>query len=129
LIDTRHCGSNCAEVFKSGAVIKLTAPAGASAVLINLTLTDAKAAGYATADKCSTLVPGPQAQSNANVSVGRSVANMAVVPVDADGTFCVYTSSATRVIVDVQGTFSPSGDLRFIPVSSVRRFDSRGMAN
>jgi hypothetical protein len=129
LIDTRHCGSNCAEVFKAGAVIKLTAPAGASAVLINLTLTDAKAAGYATADKCSTLVPGPQAQSNANVSVGRSVANMAVVPVDADGTFCVYTSSATRVIVDVQGTFSPSGNLRFIPVSSVRRFDSRGMAN
>ena len=129
LIDTRQCTSNCADVFKAGAVIKMAAPAGASAVLINLTLTDAKAAGYATADKCSTLVPGPQAQSNANVSVGRSVANMAVVPVDADGTFCVYTSSATRVIVDVQGTFSPSGDLRFIPVSSVRRFDSRGMAN
>jgi hypothetical protein len=110
-------------------MIKMAAPAGASAVLINLTLTDAKAAGYATADKCSSLVPGPQAQSNANVTVGRSVANLAVVPVDADGTFCVYTSSATRVIVDVQGTFSPSGDLRFIPVSSVRRFDSRGMSN
>jgi hypothetical protein len=107
----------------------LTAPIGASAVLINLTLTDAKAAGYATADKCSTLVPGPQAQSNANVTKGRTVANLAVVPVDADGTFCIYTSSAARVLVDVQGTFSPSGDLRFIPVSSVRRFDSRGMAN
>jgi hypothetical protein len=129
LLDTRKCTDNCAEVFKAGAVIKMAAPAGASAVLINLTLTDAKAAGYATADKCSSLVPGPQAQSNANVTVGRSVANLAVVPVDADGTFCVYTSSATRVIVDVQGTFSPSGDLRFIPVSSVRRFDSRGMSN
>jgi len=129
LIDTRQCTSNCADVFKAGAVIKMAAPAGASAVLINLTLTDAKAAGYATADKCSTLVPGPQAQSNANVTVGRSVANLAVVPVDADGAFCIYTSSATRVIVDVQGTFSRSGDLRFIPVSSVRRFDSRGTAN
>jgi hypothetical protein len=129
LLDTRKCTDNCAEVFKAGAVIKMAAPVGASAVLINLTLTDAKAAGYATADKCSSLVPGPQAQSNANVTVGRSVANLAVVPVDADGTFCVYTSSATRVIVDVQGAFSPSGDLRFIPVSSVRRFDSRGMSN
>jgi hypothetical protein len=129
LIDTRQCTSNCADVFKAGAVIKMAAPAGASAVLINLTLTDAKVAGYATADKCSTLVPGPQAQSNANVTVGRSVANLAVVPVDADGAFCIYTSSATRVIVDVQGTFSPSADLRFIPVSSVRRFDSRGTAN
>jgi len=129
LIDTRKCTDNCADVFRAGAIIKMTAPAGASAVLINLTLTDAKAAGYATADKCSTLVPGPQAQSNANVTVGRSVANLAVVPVDADGTFCVYTSSASRVLVDVQGTFSPSGDLRFIPVSSVRRFDSRGTVN
>jgi hypothetical protein len=129
LIDTRQCTSYCADVFKAGAVIKMAAPAGASAVLINLTLTDAKAAGYATADKCSTLVPGPQAQSNANVTVGRSVANLAVVPVDADGTFCIYTSSATRVIVDVQGTFSPSADLRFIPVSSVRRLDSRKVAN
>jgi hypothetical protein len=129
LIDTRKCTDNCADVFKAGAVIKMSAPAGASAVLINLTLTDAKAAGYATADKCSALVPGPQSQSNANVTVGRSVANLAVVPVDADGSFCIYTSSATRVLVDVQGTFSPSGDLRFIPVSSVRRFDSRGMAN
>jgi hypothetical protein len=129
LLDTRKCTDNCAEVFKAGAVIKMAAPVGASAVLINLTLTDAKAAGYATADKCSSLVPGAQAQSNANVTVGRSVANLAVVPVDADGTFCVYTSSATRVIVDVQGAFSPSGDLRFIPVSSVRRFDSRGMSN
>ena len=129
LMDTRTCVDNCADVFKAGAMIKMSAPAGASAVLVNLTLTDAKAAGYATADKCSSLVPGPQAQSNANVTVGRSVANLAVVPVDADGTFCVYTSSAIRVIVDVQGTFSPSGDLRFIPVSSVRRFDSRGMSN
>jgi hypothetical protein len=129
LIDTRKCLDICADVFKVGAVIKMTAPVGASAVLINLTLTDAKASGYATAGKCSTLVPGPQAQSNANVAVGRVAANLAVVPVDADGSFCVYTSSATRVIVDIQGTFSPSADLRFIPVSSVRRFDSRGMAN
>jgi hypothetical protein len=129
LIDTRKCLDICADVFKVGAVIKMTAPVGASAVLVNLTLTDAKASGYATAGKCSTLVPGPQAQSNANVSVGRSVANLAVVPVDVDGTFCVYTSSATRVIVDIQGTFSPSADLRFIPVSSVRRFDSRKLAN
>jgi len=129
LIDTRKCLDICADVFKVGAVIKMTAPVGASAVLINLTLTDAKASGYATAGKCSTLVPGQQAQSNANVAVGRVAANLAVVPVDADGSFCVYTSSATRVIVDIQGTFSPSADLRFIPVSSVRRFDSRGMAN
>ena len=129
LIDTRNCVKNCADVFKAGAVIKLHAPTGASAVQINLTLTGARAVGYATADKCSRIVVSSQAQSSVNIKVGHIAANLAVVPVDADGTFCIFTSSATRVIVDVQGTFSPSGDSRFIPASSVRRFDSRGMAN
>jgi hypothetical protein len=129
LVDTRRCVTDCAEVFRPGAVIKLKAPAGASAVLVNLTLTDAANAGFVVADRCSTMSMSTETPSNANVAVGDTVANLAVVPVDADGTFCVYTSSATRVIVDIQGTFSPSGDLRFIPVSSVRRFDSRGMSN
>jgi predicted secreted protein len=129
LIDTRNCVKKCDDVYKAGAVIKLRAPAGASAVQINLTLVGAKAGGYATADKCSRIAVSAQAQSNINIKVGHIAANLAVVPVDADGTFCIYTSSATRVIVDVQGTFSPSGDLRFIPVSSVRRFDSRKVAN
>jgi hypothetical protein len=29
------------------------------------------------------------------------------------------------MIVDVQGTFSPTGDLRFVSMSAERRFDSR----
>ena len=121
LIDTRKTGS------KSGAgkITRVSAPAGASAVLINLTVLDGNAIGYATADKCSTLVPGHQAQSNANMVPGRITANLAVVPVDADGSFCVYTSAATELVIDLQGTFSPSGDLRFQPVNSVRRLDTR----
>ena len=129
LVDTRKCVTDCAEVFRPGAMIKLKAPAGASAVLVNLTLTDAANSSFVIADRCSTLTPSTETPSNANVAVGRVAANLAVVPVDVDGTFCVYTSSATRVIVDIQGTFSPSADLRFIPVSSVRRFDSRKLAN
>ncbi|MDA2966685.1 MAG: M15 family metallopeptidase [Actinomycetota bacterium] len=129
LVDTRKCVTDCAEVFRPGAMIKLKAPAGASAVLVNLTLTDAANSSFVIADRCSTLMPSTETPSNANVAVGRVAANLAVVPVDVDGSFCVYTSSATRVIVDIQGTFSPSADLRFIPVSSVRRFDSRKVAN
>jgi hypothetical protein len=129
LVDTRKCVTDCAEVFRPGAVIRLKAPAGASAVLVNLTLTDAANSSFVIADRCSTLSPSTETPSNANVTVGRVAANLAVVPVDADGSFCVYTSSATRVIVDIQGTFSPSADLRFIPVSSVRRLDSRKVAN
>ena len=100
-------------------------PAGASAALVNLTLTDAKSAGYITADACSALVPGPQTKSNGNSTVGRITANVAVVPLDPDGSFCIYTSQPTHVVVDVQGSFSPAGDLRFVPVTPARRHDSR----
>jgi len=121
LIDTRKTGAKSA----AGGITRVVAPTGASAVLVNLTVLDGNAIGYATADKCSTLVAGPQAQSNANMVPGRITANLAVVPVDADGSFCVYTSAATELIVDLQGTFSPSGDLRFIAVNSTRRLDTR----
>ena len=121
LVDTRKSGTRAT----AGGVTRVTAPAGASAVLVNLTVLDGNAIGYATADRCSTLVPGPQSQSNANMVPGRTTANLAVVPVDPDGTFCVYTSAATELIVDVQGTFSPGGDLRFVAINSTRRLDSR----
>ncbi|MEZ5250369.1 MAG: hypothetical protein R2713_14510 [Ilumatobacteraceae bacterium] len=93
--------------------------------MVNLTLTDARAPGYVTADRCSALVPGPQTKSNGNTTVGRITANVAVVPLDADGSFCVYTSNPTHVVVDLQGTFAPGADLRFVPVTPVRAHDSR----
>ena len=48
-----------------------------------------------------------------------------VVPLDPDGSFCVYLSHATHLVVDLQGSFSPTGDLRFVPVTPVRQHDSR----
>lgn len=126
LLDTRQCpNGTCPGPNKAGKVVRIQAPAGASAVLVNLTLTGAATGGYATAAACSKLVSGPQAQSNANVAKGGTAANLAVVPVDADGSFCVYTSSTTHVIVDLQGTFSPAADLRFTSSSPTRRLDTR----
>jgi hypothetical protein len=92
---------------------------------VNITLTDSVGGGYVQADKCSTFAPSTETASNANVVPGRTSANLAVVPVDADGSFCLFTSVATHMIVDVQGTFSPSGDLRFVSMNAERRFDSR----
>jgi len=131
LVDTRSCwtdpatGANrCAQINDTGSVIRLKAPSGASAVLINLTLTDATAPGYATAVPCS-MAEGATGQSNGNISVGAVAANLAVVSVDADGTFCVRVSAPMHVIVDLQGTFSPSGDLRFMLAAPTRRSDTR----
>ena len=126
LVDTRKCHvDGCGVRRPAGGILRLTAPAGASAVLVNITLTDSVASGYVQADKCSALSPSTETASNANVVPGRTAANLAVVPVDADGSFCLYTSAATHMIVDIQGSFSPSGDLRFISMNAERRFDSR----
>jgi hypothetical protein len=131
LIDTRSCWTDpatatqrCGQINDAGSVVRLKAPDGAAAVLINLTLTDAVADGYATAVACS-LAPQATGQSNGNVSVGGVAANLAVVSVDPDGTFCVRVSTPMHVIVDLQGTFSSSGALRFLPTAATRRSDTR----
>jgi hypothetical protein len=122
LIDTRTAA---AKAPAAGTVIRVQAPVGASAALVNLTLVGAKNAGYVTADACSALAEGPQTKSNGNMTPGLVSANVAVVPVDADGAFCIYLSASTHVVVDLQGTFSQAGTLRFTPITPVRRHDSR----
>ena len=131
ILDTRGCwtGANsttqrCAQLNDTNSVIHLKAPAGASAVLINLTLTGATADGFATAEACS-LTTGAPGQSSGNVARGATAANLAIVSVDPDGTFCVVVSAPMHVVVDVQGSFSPTGALRFMPMAPVRRNDTR----
>jgi hypothetical protein len=50
------------------------------------------------------------------------------VPVAANGTYCVRTSTPTHLAVDLLGTFSAAGDLRYVPVNAVRSLDTRRKA-
>jgi hypothetical protein len=130
LVDTRVCSSDGTStapcpVSPADSIVRVQGPAGASAVLVNLTLTGSRQSGYATADKCSALTAGPQTKSNSNMNPSAIVANVAVVPLDPDGSFCVYLSQASHLVVDLQGMFSPDGPLRFVPITPVRRHDSR----
>lgn len=104
--------------------VNTNAPAGTSAVLVNLTLTRAAGGGYVTADSCSALLPGAQAKSNANFAVGLDVANNSVVNVDPDGAFCLFVSQAVHVIVDVQGYIGIAGS-RLAPTSPTRVLNTR----
>ncbi|MCU1365962.1 MAG: hypothetical protein JWN39_1601 [Ilumatobacteraceae bacterium] len=101
------------------------APAGTAAVLANITMVDGAEPGYVTADRCSTLQPGAQTRSNGNFVRDLAVSNLSVVPVDADGAFCIYNQHAVDLTVDVQGAFSPTGTQHFFPVTSVRVLDTR----
>ena len=99
--------------------------ANTAAVLVNLTMVDGVAAGFITADKCSALSPGPQSRSNGNHDVSTAIANLSVVPVDPDGSFCIYNQQAVNLVVDLQGSFSASGALQFFPIGPNRVLDTR----
>ena len=64
--------------------------------------------------------------NNGNFVGGRDVANLSVVPLASDGSFCIYTEIASHLIVDVQGSFSPSNSLGFVLAGPTRRLDTRG---
>lgn len=125
-LDTRLGG---APQVPAGSITRITgaAPAGASAALVNIAMTDATAAGYVTADKCSVLQSGAQARSNGNFVVGAAISNLSVVPVDADGSFCVYNHTPVHLVVDVQGSFGAptASGLRFTESAPVRALDTR----
>lgn len=106
-------------------VVDSHAPAGSAAVLVNLTMANSTVAGYITADSCPALAAGQQTKSSGNHGVDQPVANLAVVPVDADGRFCIYSQQAAHLIVDVEGWFSPTGALRFDPLVATRVLDTR----
>ena len=101
------------------------AATGSRAVLVNLTMTGASNFGYITADKCSNLQSGPQSRSNGNFRPEADVSNLSVVPLDTDGSFCIYSEQAVDLVVDVQGLFSPTGTLRFTPTNPSRVLDTR----
>ena len=101
------------------------AATGSRAALVNLTMTGASNFGYITADKCSRLQPGPQSRSNGNFRPKADVSNLSVVPLDTDGSFCIYSEQAVDLVVDVQGLFSPTGTLRFTPTNPSRVLDTR----
>lgn len=101
------------------------APSGATAALVNLTMTLADAAGFVSADRCGAFAPGVvPGKSNGNFVAGVDVANLNVVPIDADGSFCLYTSAPAHLIVDLQGTYGPGGML-FTPTAPNRVLDTR----
>jgi SpoIID/LytB domain protein len=125
LIDTRvGTGTDAGRVLDGCTlVVRANLPVGTTAVSINVVTTDTVEVGYLTIYPCGTARP---TTSVVQTRPGRVVSGSAVVPVAADGTFCVFTSTATNVVIDLNGSYSASGAARFEPIDPVRRLDSRG---
>lgn len=97
-------------------------PADASAVAINVTMTDTRAAGYATVWPCGT--PRPDA-SNVNFVNRGTVANLVIAPLAADGSICIHTSADSHLIVDIAGWFTGGASASFTGNVPKRLVDTR----
>jgi hypothetical protein len=73
---------------------------GASAVGVNIVLTETAGAGFLTAWPAGTR-PGTSVMNSS--AAGETVANFVLVPVAPDGTFQLYTQNPTHVVVDIMG--------------------------
>ncbi len=131
LVDTRGCAvhggaEQCGVKVGAGQMVRVTGARG-SAALVNLALTESSADLFAVADRCDVLETNRPLRANANTSAGRTISNLGVVPVAEDGSFCVWVSAPTHVVVDIQGVFEVGGSLRFVGQDPSRRHDTRTM--
>jgi hypothetical protein len=98
-------------------------PAGADAVVVNVTVTGTTAAGFLT------IWPAGQPQplaSSLNWAPGQTIPNAVTVKVGAGGRISVFNPVGNAdVIVDVVGSFAPGTGQLFHPLSPARIQDSR----
>ena len=101
-------------------------PAGATAVVMNVTATESGGKGFVT------VWPSGEAQpeaSNLNVErAGQTIPNLTVVQLGTDGAVNLFAQSGAHLIADVSGYFSPADTAtagRFIPTKPTRVVDTR----
>jgi hypothetical protein len=123
LVDTRDgtgtvvapMGAGCTLVVDPGLDHSVTA------VAVNLTTDNTTSAGFITAYPCG--IDRPTVSAVQTVA-GRIVAGMAIVPLSADGTFCVYSHTPTDLVVDLFGSYAAGVGVGFQPVAPARVYDS-----
>lgn len=101
-------------------------PADATAVVLNVTVTEPAGPGYVTAYPAGR--PRPVA-SSLNHQAGQTRPNLVVVPVGAGGAVGLYSKAAAHLVVDAAGYFTaadgPVASGRFVPLVPSRLFDTR----
>lgn len=95
-------------------------PPDAEAVVLNVTIVDARGPGFLTVHPCNE--PRPNA-ANLNYVAGSVVPNAVVAQPGPDGRVCLYTLASTDLVVDVNGYF-PAGSL-FEPLQPARLLETR----
>ena len=133
-IDTRNRGYKVSiggvERISVGAVV----PAGATAVVVNLTITETNGPGFWTAYPMGSALPN-SSSLNAD-AVGQTRANQAIVPLGSSGGLFgieVFASYGGHLIVDIAGYFTGDSAAAstvglFVPNAPYRALDTRLVA-
>lgn len=132
ILDTRIGVGAPTGPLQAGAILNLTVagrggvPAtGATAVVLNVTVTDTTANGYVTVWPAGGSVP---LASSLNFAAGQTLANLVQVPLGTGGQVSIYASATLSIVADAQGWVNavPAGaDGRFNPLVPVRLLDTR----
>ncbi len=135
LVDTRDATSVPAGKLGPGQSVLVSLagraqiPAGATAVALNVTATDATGPGYLSVTPAGA---DGRATSSLNLTTGQTVANNVIVPLGPGGAIQVTAQSGAHVVIDLAGWFTPSNGStagRIIPLTPRRLFDTREPAS
>ncbi|MCU1502057.1 MAG: hypothetical protein JWM12_1411 [Ilumatobacteraceae bacterium] len=97
-------------------------PAGATAVMANVTATEGSADGFVTLWNCAGARPNA---STLNFRANRNVPNSATIPLDSAGGICAFAYAGTQLIVDVTGYTATDAADAYDPVIPTRVMDTR----
>lgn len=132
LLDTRANGETADGTFqrqgRTGVDGKITldvtgrggVPAGAAAVIVNVTAIGAAGGGFITVHPCLDPRPGTSAL---NFTAGVNRGNETIAALSTDGKLCLYSSQDTNLTVDVVGWLP--ANLDYSPVAPKRYVDTR----
>jgi hypothetical protein len=122
LFDTRDNGARV----PTGGVYELDLStkvgADASAVVMNVTVTEPILAGFITVYPCGTDRP---TASNLNYVAGQTVPNLVTVALPANKHVCFYAHTATHLLADLSASYAASSSVGFFAVTPSRQLDTR----
>lgn len=102
-------------------------PSGATAAILNVTVTNTSGSSYLTAYPAGATQP---LASNLNWTAGRTIANRVIVPLGSGGRVSLFNAAGSAdVVVDVSGYYSSTSGSGYMPLSPVRIADTRTSAS
>lgn len=101
------------------------APAGSTAVAVNVTAVRPSARGFVTMYPCD--LPRPEV-SMLNYQSGAVIGASAIVAVSGDRQLCVYSNAAADIVLDLTAGFVPGNGMGYTATAPTRLLDTRNGA-